>query len=111
MEIVELRQGAVTVIRPMGPLLEADVSAFIDKACDVMGKSLGRFVLDASAIAYADSKGLEALVDLTELVNESGQMLKVCGENETLREVLDLTEIGPLMEHYDDVAGAVRSFL
>ena len=111
MEIVEQRQGAVTVIRPTGPLLEGDAMAFSEKARDVMGKSLGRFVLDASAIAYADSKGLEALLDLTELVSESGQMLKVCGENETLREVLDLTEIGPLMEHYDDVASAVRSFL
>lgn len=111
MEIAEVRQGAVTVIRPSGPLLEADVSSFSEKARDVMTKSLGRFVLDASAIAYADGKGLEALVDLTEMVSETGQMLKVCGENETLREVLDLTEIGPLMEHYDDVASAVRSFL
>lgn len=111
MEIAEIRQGAVTVIRPSGPLLEADVPSFAEKTRDVMSKSLGRFVLDASAIAYADGKGLEALVDLTEMVSESGQMLKVCGENETLREVLDLTEIGPLMEHYDDVASAVRSFL
>ena len=99
------------MIRPNGPLLEADTSSFAEKTREVMGKSLGRFVLDASAIAYADSKGLEALVDLTELVSESGQMLKMCGENETLREVLDLTEIGSLMEHYDDVASAVRSFL
>ena len=111
MDIVEQRQGAVTVIRPVGPLLEADVVAFAEKSREVLAKSLGRFVLDAGGIAYADSKGLEALLDLTEQVAESGQMLKVCCENETLREVLDLTDIAPLMEHYDDVAAAVRSFL
>ena len=111
MEILEQRQGAVTVIRPNGPLLEADVASFAEKSREVLTKSLGRFVLDAGGMAYADSKGLEAILELTELVSESGQMLKVCCENETLREVLDLTEIGPLLEHYDDVAAAVRSFL
>jgi anti-anti-sigma factor len=111
MELVEFRQGAVTVLKPTGPLLEADANEFLARGKDVLAKSLGRFVLDAGGIAYADSRGLEAILELSEAVSESGQMMKVCGETETLREVLDLTEIAPLMEHYDDVVTAVRSFL
>lgn len=111
MEILEQRHGAVMVVRPQGPLLEAEVNAFRRRVTDVIQKSLGRFVLDASQIAYADSKGLEALLDISEELNEGGQSLRLCCANETLREVLDLTDISPLVEHYDDVGTAVRSFL
>jgi len=30
---------------------------------------------------------------------------------ETVREILDLTELSPLFEHFEDVNTAVRSFL
>lgn len=111
MEILEQRHGAVTVVRPQGALLEADVNAFKRRVAELMQKSLGRFVLDASQIAYADSKGLEALMDISEELSQGGQSLRLCCANETLREVLDLTDIAPMVEHYDDVGTAVRSFL
>jgi len=38
-------------------------------------------------------------------------MLKLCASNKTLREVLNLTGLSPLFEHFDDVNTAVRSFL
>ena len=72
---------------------------------------MGRFVLDASALAYADSKGLETLVEVQEELARAGQSLKLCGLNETLREILDLTELAPRFENYNDVGSAVRSFL
>lgn len=73
--------------------------------------SLGRLVLDAAAIPLVDSRGLEALVEVTEEMAQSGQALKVCAANETLRQVLDLTGLSPLFEHFEDVNAAVRSFL
>lgn len=111
MEILEQRHGAVTVVRPQGALLETDVNAFKRRVAELMQKSLGRFVLDASQIAYADSKGLEALMDISEELSQGGQSLRLCCANETLREVLELTDIAPMVEHYDDVGTAVRSFL
>ena len=111
MEITEQRQGAVTVVKPQGPLVQADAEQFKARLTDIMAKSLGRFVVDATAVAYVDSRGLEVLLDATEQLAESGQILRLCGCNETLREVLDLTELDAQFEHFEDVNTAVRSFL
>ena len=111
MMIHEEKKGAVTVLRPDGPLLGADVEGFRHKLLRTRVATMGRFVLDVSGLAYADSKGLETLVEVQEELARAGQSLKLCGLNETLREVLDLTELAPRFESYSDVGSAVRSFL
>jgi len=110
-EIQEHRHGAVTVVRPDGPLVQDDAERFRSRINDVLGRSLGRFVVDASAVPYVDSVGLEVLADLTQELGHSGQALKLCGATETVREILDLTELTTLFEHYEDVQTAVRNFL
>lgn len=111
MEIVEQRQGAVTVLKPLGPLCQEDAELFKKRLSDALNESLGRCVVDASAVPYVDSLGLETLVDLTEMLAQSGQALKLCATNDTLREVFDLTELTSLFETFEDVNSAVRSFL
>ena len=111
MEIQENRHGAVTVVKPVGPLVGPDGDRLKAHVQDVMGKSLGRFVVDASAIPLVDSRGLEVLVELATDLGESGQALRLCGCGETVREVLELTDLSGQFEHYSDVTTAVRSFL
>jgi len=110
-EIIEQTKGAVRVIKPRGPLVAADADQFKKRAAEMSTASLGRLVVDASAIAYLDSRGLEVIADLSEELMQSGMSLKMCGTNETVREVLDLTELASHVEHYADVTSAVRSFL
>jgi anti-anti-sigma factor len=107
----EQRCGAVTVLRPEGPLKGEDAEQFRKRMSELLNASLGRCVLDASAIQFVDSKGLEALVDANEAIAETGQSLKLCGVNETIRQVLELTELASRFEHFADVNAAVRSFL
>lgn len=111
MDILEQREGAVTVVKPMGPILLGEAEQLKTKLCDVMGRSLGRFVVDASSVAYVDSRGLEVLVEACEALGDGGQVMRLCGANETLREVLDLTGLSGHFEHFADVHTAVRSFL
>lgn len=111
MDIQEQRHGAVTVIKPQGPLVLGDAEQFRTHLSDVLGRSLGRFIVDASAVPYVDSLGLEALVQSTDEMGASGGSLRLCGACETVREVLDLTGIADRFEHYADVNTAVRSFL
>jgi anti-anti-sigma factor len=110
-KIQESKQGAVTVLKPAGPLIQTDAGEFKTVATRVMETSLGRFVVDLSAIPYVDSQGLETLVDVTEQLATSGQSLKLCAANKTLREVLNLAGVASLFEHFDDVNTAIRSFL
>lgn len=111
MDIEELKQGAVTVLRPKGALTEAEADAFASRIRHAIAATLGRVVLDAGAIPFVDSKGLETLVDIAEELGDSGLSLRLCGLNETLREVLDVTGTSSLFEHHEDATSAVRSFL
>jgi anti-sigma B factor antagonist len=111
MKIHEQLQGAVIVLKPEGPLIETDAATVKQRLLQTLSSSLGRFVVDMSAIPYVDSKGLEALVDVTEEMGRSGQALRMCGANKTVREVLELTDLASHFEHFADANTAVRSFL
>ena len=111
MEIHEHKHGAVTVLRPEGPLAGDDAEAFRKRLVGVMNASLGRCAVDASAVPYVDSRGLEAMLEASEEMARSGRALKLCGLNETVRQALEITELAPLFEHLADVSAAVRSFL
>jgi len=110
-EIKQQMHGAVTSMKPVGPITGDDADDLRNELMTTRTKSLGRLVLDASAIPYVDSRALEALLDVTEELGKSGQALKLCGVNELMREVLELTGLAPMFEHYADVRSAVRSFL
>ena len=111
MKFTEQRQGAVLVLKPDGALVDIDCKPFKQRVGAAISGSLGRFVLDLSAVPFVDSLGLEVLVELTEELGKSGQSLRLCAANKTIREVLDLTELTNLFEHFEDANTAVRSFL
>lgn len=111
MEILEDTKGAVRILKPRGPLAGTDAEGFMSRAREVLQSSLGRVVVDVSAVPFADSRGLEVLAELAEEMSQSGQTLRLCAVGETLREVFDLTELAGGFEVFDDVTGAVRSFL
>jgi anti-anti-sigma factor len=110
MQIDIQKQAAVTVISPKGPLLGLDVASLRDSLDEAFRDSLGRVVLDLSRVTYTDSKGLEMIHKLgTDLV-DIGRVFRLAGTNETMREVLAITEVGALCEQFDDIGSAVRSF-
>ena len=111
MKIEEQKQGAVTVLRPIGPLTAEACTDMRTHLTGVNQRTMGRFVIDAGAISFVDSDGLEVLLDATDQLISGGRVLKMCGANDTLREVLDLTGLSASFECYDDVNSAGRSFL
>jgi anti-anti-sigma factor len=111
MQIHEKKHGAVTVIRPQGPITGSDAEQLKTALLEGVNRSLGRLVLDASSVPYVDSRGLEVLLEVNEELARSGQSLKLCGLNEVVREVLELTDLASLFEHFADVNSSVRSFL
>jgi anti-anti-sigma factor len=111
MEISTQRQGAVTVVKPQGALLEADAEQVKATLLQTASANLGRVVLDMEAIPFVDSRGLEIMVEVSEELSEGGQVLKLCGSNKTVREVLEITELAPQFEYFEDANSAARSFL
>jgi len=111
MEIKTQYRGAVLVVRPAGPLAGPDADTFKTAIQGFVRENLGRVVIDASALPYVDSKGLETLSDIAEELALSGKGLKLCAANETVRQVIELTGLSPQFEHFEDTNSAVRSFL
>src|SRR3954468_17616613 len=111
MEVQEQKQGAVTILKPIGALIDAEAKLFKEQAMETVAKSMGRVMIDASAIPFVDSSGVEALVDLTDQLSQSGRALKLCAANDTLKEVLNLVGWSHAFEYFGDVNSGVRSFL
>jgi anti-sigma B factor antagonist len=111
MKINEQRLGAVTVLKPEGPLVETDLTDFTSALSLAANANLGRCVLDLSAVPFVDSKGLEALLDATDEMARGGRALKLCCVDKTVRQVLELTGLVNQFEHFEDVNSAIRSFL
>ncbi len=111
MKIDEQTHGAVTVIRPRGPISQQDAETFGVALRAASHRTLGRLVIDASDVPFVDSKGLESILDIADELADNGQALKLCGVCETVREAMDLTEVLQMIEQFEDVPSAVRSFL
>lgn len=112
MRIETNRHGAVTVIQPAGPVItEEDAMHLRTQSFEVLGNTLGRFIMDVSEMTFVDSFGLEALVDITDELRAGGQSLKLCGISDTLREIMAITDITAKFQQFEDVQTAVRSFL
>ena len=111
MKISERRDGAVTVISPTGSVSGPDADETRTRLLEAFKATHGRFVVDASEIVFIDGAGLEMLLDVSEQMNRTGQALRLCGTNETVRQIMDLTGLTPMFEFFQDVNTAVRSFL
>jgi anti-anti-sigma factor len=111
MEIQVQQIGAVTILKPVGPLAGADAEQVRSRAVQDATAALGRVVLDASDVPFLDSLGIESLLDIGDELARGGRSLKLCSTNETVRAVLDLTGVTSSFEFFEDVNAAVRSFL
>lgn len=111
MKIEERKVGRALVVKPNGPLVTADadqakgnlMGGVLQDDCDCV-------ILDAASVAFVDSRGLEVMVDISDRLARSSSKLVVAGANETVREVLELTEISHLFEFSENVENALRSF-
>jgi anti-anti-sigma factor len=111
MKIDEVKHGAVIVLKPAGPLVGEACLEMKNALKSAATRTMGRYVVDAAAMSFLDSAGLEALLDAAEALLQGGRSLKLCTVNETVREAIELTGLANSFEHYDDVNAAVRSFL
>ena len=111
MEINRQKFGAVMLIQPKGPLTGSDATQLRLEVDEARITCMGRLVLDMEQVSYVDSIGLEALLDISDRMAESGKSLKMCGLNDTVRQVLELTELAVLFEYYEDANTATRSYM
>jgi len=97
-----------TVLKPQASLVGDDAVQFGDALAVVLAQNPEAVMVDVSNVVMVDSRGLEVLADATEQLIRSGKALKLIGADETLREILELTELASLFEYAEKLADVVE---
>ena len=76
-------------------------SAFQQGLLGVLDESPRRIVVNLSGVSYMDSSGVASLVKLLSRVRRNGTSLRLCGLNERVRGVFEITRLDSVFEIYD----------
>ena len=111
MQVQEEQHGSFTVLTPSGLAGDGDADRLKDRVETWLGRAdrSSGLVVDVSKVSSIDSRGLEVLVEISGLAVKTGISFKLAGANKTLRDVLALTDLASLFDHFEDVAAAVGS--
>lgn len=100
----------VVVLTPKDDLVGEENDAFGNQAMQCLDDGHYNLVIDCAAVAALDSAGLELLLDLQDKCEDTFGCVKLCGLDETLTRIIEITRLARRFECYDDLDAAVRSF-
>jgi len=111
MKIEQSQQGTVTVITPIGALVDDDrvqLAGLIEKHIQ-HGKV--KIIIDMNAVPFIESEGLEMLLDSCESAAAASGGIRIANPSETVADILKATRLCNFVEVHADLAGARRSLL
>ncbi len=105
------REGSVTILKPMGPLVLGELEELDTELLNLFNRWTKRLILNMNDVSFVDSAGFELLVRHQRDFGSHGLRLIFCHINDTLQKVMDLTRLSLQFEIYPEKVNAVRSFL
>ena len=111
MRVVINKEGAVTVVKPMGSLVSGELEDMELHLHQLTQNGVKRIIINMTEVTCIDSAGLEIINRCRKQLDQRGLRLKLCNMNELTRNIFDLTRLAPQFEIFPDTAAAVRSFL
>jgi len=103
-------EGDVTVVEVEGELVVGNRQAFKDAVLESLDRGDRKFLIDFEDAGYVDSSGLGVLVSLSKKIREEGGDLRICGLNEDLRTLFELTKLDTLFDIAEDRGTALDDF-
>ena len=104
------RHGAVTVLRPEGPLRVEAIESLVEEIGPMLSGGIPYVVLDLSETPLIDGAGLEWILDLNDTCCRRGGCVRICGAGELCRDILRVTAVGASLQEFDDLTLALGSF-
>lgn len=89
------------------PALSDDLSHLVERLDDLTGGA--DIVLDFQSVTFVNSSNLGQLLQLRDLVTAAGGRVCLCGLNESVRSVLEITRLDRLFETQHDISTALAS--
>ena len=111
MQIQTQNYNDVTVVELQGELTQETLKSFQDTTSSVMAAGAKGLVIDMTKVGFIDSLGLEELLRLRDSCRDNGCQLKLAGLEENCAKILEITRLNPYFDIYDELAGAVKSFV
>lgn len=102
--------GSAVVITISGKIMGGDETAqFHSKIHDYIGQKKMNFVLDLADVDWMNSVGLGMLISALTTVKNAGGRLVLANINK-IEQILVITRLITIFEHYDSRTDAVKSF-
>ena len=111
MKVALSHEGAATIVKPEGPITESELHELDRRLRQLADNWTKRIVVNLSEAALIDSAGLELLCQYQHELQQHGLKVKLCGMNELVVKIFELTRLARQFEVFPDSAAAVRSFL
>jgi anti-sigma B factor antagonist len=106
MQIENTLIGAVKVIYPIAPSLDANnVDSFRKQVSPLLSDSI-RVVIDLGKIEFVDSAGIGALISCLRIAGENKAQLVLCGLNRPVKALFDLMRMHRVFEIHEDRVNA-----
>lgn len=110
MDIEVSQTGGVTLVVPKGDLDMGTADQMKRMLTDLIEKGQAKLVMDLTGVAYVDSSGLGALVAAMKQARAAGGNLKLCGLQEDVRSIFEMTRLIKVMAVHSDRQEAVASW-
>lgn len=104
-------QGAVEVITPKVALNHETVAPLRSAIADKTFAGQPMLVIDMNRVPLIDSAGLEALLDIQQMLRDSAGTMKLAGLTQLCEDILRVTGLAERFETYADLKSAVGSFV
>ena len=111
MRVALSQEGAVTVLRPVGPIVGGELDELDQQMLKLFNNWTKRLVINMTDVPFMDSAGLELLARNHRQYDSHGLIMKLCSLTETTQKILSLTRLLHRFDTYPDASTAIRSFL
>jgi anti-anti-sigma factor len=99
MEIAEESVGDVCVVVAQGRL-DGSTSAMFAERLDKLVGTRAKLLVDFSGVGFVTSAGLRVLLSIVKKTKAASGALALCGVQASVREILDITGLTPMIEIY-----------
>ena len=104
------KDGDTCVVAVEGQLIVGNRQELKELVQTALDQGERRLLIDFSRTGYIDSSGLGALVSISKKIREAGGELRLCGLNEDLRSLFELTKLDTLFAIAETPQQALASF-
>jgi anti-sigma B factor antagonist len=102
--------GDVVVLELAGEAtLDAEERRLRDVVTDLIASGRTKIVLDLARVPYVDSVGVGEMVRAYSAVVRAGGAFRLAAATRRVRDVLDATQLLPVLRHFETVDAAVAS--